>query len=308
MATLVENKEEFANSVVEGIRGAFPDAKVMVGNVRKNNGIDLTAISIFQPGECISPNIYLEEFFNDYMLGKITIDEVVSVIVDTYENADVPKFETGLFDFESIKDKIECSLVNFEENEELLKTVPHIKFLDLAIVFRIRVDYLSPSSTTVASVLVTDSHFSEWGISIDTLKEVAVENIKRTGFEVVPMMDFILEKLLEDSPFSSDLNDLNDLLGVTEVPDVPMYILSNHNKMRGAGVVLFALNEIEEKVGCKQFYVIPSSIHEVIIYTGEDVDNVKYLIEDANRNVVTKEDFLSDNLYYYDGETLSIVE
>ena len=48
-------------------------------------------------------------------------------------------FDVNQFsDFSKVKDKIYYKLVNYEMNRQALKTMPHFKFLDMAIVFSFR--------------------------------------------------------------------------------------------------------------------------------------------------------------------------
>ena len=52
------------------------------------------------------------------------------------------------------------------------------------------------------------------------------------------------------------------------------------------------------------FYVIPSSVHELILLkdnlTLEDIEGVESTIQGANAENVEDSDFLSNHLYYYD--------
>ena len=54
-------------------------------------------------------------------------------------------------------------LIHYERNKELLKKVPHIRFLDLAIVFYclISMDF----TTGNATILIHHSHLKNWNIT-----------------------------------------------------------------------------------------------------------------------------------------------
>ena len=55
----------------------------------------------------------------------------------------------------------------------------------------------------------------------------------------------------------------------------------------------------------KDLYIIPSSVHEVILRPKEQVDDVadlRRVIREVNRSVVEKKERLSDNVYTYDFE------
>lgn len=50
------------------------------------------------------------------------------------------------------------------------------------------------------------------------------------------------------------------------------------------------------------YYLLPSSIHEFLIYPydGCTVENLLEVVKDVNRTLVSEIDFLSDNVYYFD--------
>ena len=59
---------------------------------------------------------------------------------------------------------------------------------------------------------------------------------------------------------------------------------------------------IHEKMG--DYYILPSSIHEVLIVPatcGLDRDELKEMVCTVNRDQVAPEDQLSDEVYFYDG-------
>ena len=55
-----------------------------------------------------------------------------------------------------------------------------------------------------------------------------------------------------------------------------------------------------------KFFILPSSIHELILVPdyGEDVKGLKEIVSDVNDNsdAVTEEDFLSNSVYHYDAK------
>ena len=66
--------------------------------------------------------------------------------------------------------------------------------------------------------------------------------------------------------------------------------------------------EIHDKIG--DFYVLPSSRHEVLCISSEkfsDADALKNMVQSVNADVVNEKDFLSDNLYFV-GENLRFVD
>lgn len=83
-----------------------------------------------------------------------------------------------------------------------------------------------------------------------------------------------------------------------------MYILTNQNKVNGAGVLARdgVLDKIGELLG-SDFYVLPSSTHEVILVPDNGNMQTKELedmVKEVNATQVPPEDLLSDKVQYYD--------
>lgn len=83
-----------------------------------------------------------------------------------------------------------------------------------------------------------------------------------------------------------------------------MYIATNQNKTYGAGILLYdgLLDTVAEKLG--NFYVLPSSVHELIIVPekfGHPFE-LKQMVEEINGAEVPAEEILSDKCYCYDAQ------
>jgi hypothetical protein len=53
------------------------------------------------------------------------------------------------------------------------------------------------------------------------------------------------------------------------------------------------------------FYILPSSLHEIILVLEQDApakELLKEMVEDVNQCQVSEEEFLSDNVYFYSRE------
>ena len=87
--------------------------------------------------------------------------------------------------------------------------------------------------------------------------------------------------------------------------EIPMYIMSNPIKMNGAATMAYpgVIRNFAETIR-KNLYVIPSSIHELIIMPAEDgslsLSKLSDMVKEINENHVKEEEILSDCAYYYD--------
>ena len=86
------------------------------------------------------------------------------------------------------------------------------------------------------------------------------------------------------------------------IDEEQMYVLSNSIKVNGASAVLDAkmMEDIAEKVG--DFYILPSSIHELLVVpvkSGMDVESLENMVCEVNATQVQLEERLSDHVYTY---------
>ena len=88
---------------------------------------------------------------------------------------------------------------------------------------------------------------------------------------------------------------------------VPMYVLSNKSKLNGSGCIFYhnLLHNLCEKLEC-DLYILPSSIHEVILLLDDEYvqssEELREMVRETNRMVVDQEEVLSDHIYHYDRE------
>ena len=85
-----------------------------------------------------------------------------------------------------------------------------------------------------------------------------------------------------------------------------MYCLTNGDKMNGAGLILQGdlMQQIGEIVG-GDFYILPSSCHEVLVIPesmGMEVKELSAMVQQVNETEVSTEDRLSDHVRHYDSK------
>ena len=84
---------------------------------------------------------------------------------------------------------------------------------------------------------------------------------------------------------------------------VPMYILTNEYKLNGAATILYRdVLEDFSKACDGDFYLLPSSIHEVILVPAKECnsfDEMTQMVQEVNETQVEAEELLADHAYYY---------
>ncbi len=291
--------DEFVEAVRAGIAGIFDDGRTVVcaSEVVKNNGLVLTGINIREDGRDIIPTIYIDDFYRDDM-DYDDIEEIVSQIKQVYNtrcrgiSACSSLDETSKYsDYNWVSDKIFFTVVNFNLNKKLLKTIPYIRFHDLAIIFRC---VFHRGENGIASSIISNNDMNRWGIDKKILYSQAIFNTPRLFPSVVEKISAILEEraMLPENIFEEIIGDAGD-----------MYVLTNSSGLNGAAAILYegVLDECSQKAG-GNIYILPSSIHEMIFVNEnlvEDEEELMGIVKDVNDNVVNKVELLSYNVYYY---------
>lgn len=195
-------------------------------------------------------------------------------------------------DFEKAKDKIVCFLVNKEQNQEMLQSVSHIDYLDLAVIFKLVVP---PDTDDLATITVRDEFLERWDVSVEELYELAKANSRiilpgqaKNMFDVLAQM--VPAEVLD---------------GMIPEAEAPMYVISNSKNVNGASTILYSevLANLADKIE-DDLFVLPSSIHEVIAVpaSGADADALTEMVREVNATQVAENEVLSDHAYFYSRE------
>ncbi len=278
---------------------------VRVSHVRKNNGILLTGISLIEKQEEVTPTVYLEDFYERYKDGA-DFGELMSRIIHMVEKkAPDLKFDLESFsDFNKAKDRIVFKLISMEKNRDLLKEVPYIPFLDMAMVFYY---LLGEEKLDHASILIYEKYMERWGVGTAQLYEAAKDNTPRLlpgkVFDMNTMMREILAEHLRENGMEAEIDQI---LASAPLPsDGIMYVLTNTEKYFGACALAYPgmVAELAEKLDA-DLYVLPSSVHEVILLPADspsiEPEQLRTMVKEVNATQVAPEEVLSDSVYYYD--------
>lgn len=288
--------EEFGKVLIEQLKNHYEEGKQFYLNqVAKNNGIELQSLAILDEGSSTAPNIYLDEYYEKYNRGLTTMHCIVEDIVHQREVASSDSIGEVKYAWDDVKDKLFCRIINKERNQERLKNLPHMEYLDLAVTVRV---LQKKDEKGIASAEVDYKWLELLGVSEEELFSYASRNtevlfpIKREK-----LVDVILDCM--DVP-----PDLREVM-YNKCP-CPMYVITNDIGLNGATVILYtnALRDLATDLEVNHFYIMPCSVHECIVMVGDDdVESMKSIVMTANKDVVTQMDYLSDSVYRYDLES-----
>ena len=283
------NYQQFVSAVEVRIKQQVKEGmSVCIQTTMKNNGKNRVGIMVSEKGINVSPTIYLEEYFQQYQKHQ-SLDRIVKSILKLYQEVRIEHaWETSVLQsFSKMQQKIVYKLIHAEENAELLEQIPHMCVLDLAIVFYVLLD-VSKSGT--ATILITDDIVKMWGVEKERIYNIAHQNTKRLLPPEFQTMRSVVAELLGEETNDQEGEDF-------------MYVLTNEIRSFGAACILYdkVLEDIGNQLG-ENYYVLPSSVHEVIIVPESKSPNridLEDMIEEINDTQVEEEEILSYRAYYF---------
>ncbi len=308
------NIEEFMDTVKDKLQSYYgEECDVECNLVTKNNDQVKHGIVIRRKGKSSAPNIYVDEAYEEFTQGKSLESITTELICLRNKCSDEVEFDADLFgDYDWVKDRLGIKLVSRNKNVNLLNDVPHKDFSDMAVLFNVLIDDTSIGKGTI---LVRNEHMSMWGISTDRLYDDAVTSMMNND---PPVLQDIVDMLVElfnkrkEGPgpvyMGMDKEELKEQIMQVSDNKCLMYVLTNQSKINGASVIVYPgmLKDVGVTMGC-DYYLLPSSIHEVIIVPihdeNENGDELSMLVREVNDNKLSPDLVLSDHAYRYHRQT-----
>ena len=302
------NYEEFKERIKDDIKDymdeKYKDCEVVIRKVNKTNrevdGLNMLDI----PGlKNATPTLYVNDLYEKYEKTG-DYEEVARMAAETMEYG-IKSFNSQIkeecLDTSKLKDKVFFSLINAEQNRELLNTVPHREFEDLAIVYRWNI---GAGSDGVYTNLVNNDLAEKEGLTENDLYNAASKNTKELfPVSIKNMNEVIGEMIFGESGIDEEMQkEFSEVM--QETPDENcMYVITNESKLFGAASMLYEepIHELAERVG-SDLYILPSSVHEVIAVPADfgSPEELAEMVYEVNMEQVDINDRLSNQVYHYD--------
>ena len=313
----------FADYVERNIRDYLPEeyrgAAIQCAIVDKPGYYDaaadpMVALSVLKPGANIAPAVYLKKYHEKYLDGE-DLGSLLAGIADKSTKTDLPltKEEVAIF----------TELVNSSPEKFLTLVRPRLcpknrvsdtfastAFLDLAEVY-----YLSFEEKGI-TCSIRKAFLSRLGLTADGVAEAARENLRKEDpvlFKINDLLDAItfgtkgMDNLLDEAFFRSE----DPKIPVTAMSGrVDIFALTNQGRLYGAAFL--ADDDLQARLykAIGAYYVLPSSIHEVLILPQEQTalsmteNELRDMVREVNKTQVADHERLSDNIYVNRGEGL----
>lgn len=279
-------KEVVTEKFKDYLSKEYQDMDMLVIPVQKVNhtldGISLIGGMEERTG---SPTIYINDMYACYVKSN-DLQGVLRAAAAKMEQAFPEVAQYKRIDLANAKDNIVFELVNTEQNEEMLKNVPHREIQDLSIIYRwvVKVDAEGIHSAKVDNKLAESLGFNE-----EQLFSLAVENTRKILPPCVKSINEVLRNM------GIDLGEI--------CPERTIWVISNDRGIDGAASMLYEgeLHALAQELGTS-LYILPSSVHEVIAVSAKmgEPEKLAQMVYEINMGQVALEERLSNQVYHYD--------
>lgn len=274
--------EVFKNVITARIKEFLPsiyaEFEVSIERVPKINGMKDAVVVCMDSGDCrmTGPNIYIDDLYRSFAECEdieLILKEAACMIMTFTGTQTLSKSEK--FELDQYREEIIKVLINTGLNEGLLELAPHKEFMDLSVTYRMVVEDAEGNGYSTA--LITNDLLEELGMTVDELDALAEINSRRKLATKV----------------------------ISAGNEMKMMITTG---MIFGGINLQRLDEIKKIADELQsdLYLLPSSIHDIMVFSKsvcEDECTLFRLVKEGNKICTGKDEFLSDNIYFYSRTT-----
>ena len=185
---------------------------------------------------------------------------------------------------DNLKDYVCLQLSNSAKVSNRIDDIPMRQYLDLYVTY----NFYTNNFGSIKPHIITNDDMKTLNMTEEELYDIALENTKRIFPPKMRKLDDII----------------SELTGMDMNCESPLYYIGNESGQFGSAVLLY--DDLPEKIYeilQDDFYYIPASIHEYLLVTEEDTyycqSNLIDMVRCVNREVLTDNMVLSDNIYHY---------
>lgn len=282
------NIEEFTGRIAADLQTTLPHkyahVEVRSRNVEKIGG-SYMGIELKPEGN-IGPLLKIRKYYEEYMHGTPYFYVLNDIVKDAVDALDKTPTEL-VIDIDKLEENISMRVVQTETNKKYLETIPHLEIEDLSIICKFNVEI---STDDEGSIVISDEWLDRFNISEEELFYIAKEHAPINRPDKIQSMNDVINAL--------------DPQAAENTPKSPLLVVTNESGIDGASVLFYpGILERCADILNGNFYVLPSSIHEFLLW-GEDetmgAKELKAIVKEVNDNILEPEDLLSYNVYHYD--------
>ena len=283
--------EKFKEEIRKELQGRLgAGTEISFRNLERNNGIKEEGLEVREKGRAAAPVLHLDELYKAYC-GSGSMEEAAICGLRMLERK--PLVDAGAVPktWAAARGRVRAELVHYGWNREGLEGIPHRKFLNLAVMYRMQ---LALSGSLRAGIRINNGLIQAWGATEEDLYRAAMGNMEKEGYRIHPLAEL-----------------LGRMAGIQpgEMPGLPeevrqQYVLTNGSCHYGAAGMLWGelMEGFAEQAG-GNFYILPSSVHDLILLPDDpsvSAEHLKEMVKEVNESTVAREEWLSEDAYYYD--------
>lgn len=244
--------------------------------------------------------LYIRELYENYRNGK-PMEEIIADIMEHMKGlgeSEVLKKAQAIENYDRIKKDLFIRLINKDRNQPELSDAVYREMGDIALVLCACMGEISGCTT---SMKIKKYIVDKWQKDEDTVFREALVN---TYFMSPPRI-YCWEKVFFQESYDGE-NFMNLLCDFPIRTDAVGNCLSTTKRTNGAVAVFYP--GVAERLAAllkDSFYMVFTSIHEVMIHSVESVDpeDLSQALADTVRESTSEEDFLTLQIYRYDRES-----
>lgn len=265
----------------------------------KNNGVIKETLHVSRKSSDYALSFYLEELYRSYCRG-ISPEALSENIAEIVREEDRTPAQMQEFLSKSwMEENLFLRLVNFEKNRNQLEDAVYVRRLDLAAVFYVLTEQ---GEDGIKSFRLPRALWERMGLGdAEEYFGHILENTERLfPAELKRIEDSLAECIRKEGGKEPEwLREERQ----EESGRSLFYVLTNRQKLNGAVALFYPglLSRLEERFQ-GGFYLIPSSIHEMLLLAESEeaeTGELNQMVREVNESHVMPEEILSDHVYYY---------
>lgn len=280
--------EMFFREMETRLQVLCPDAHVFVNSMGTQTSLMLYSADMKKESMPKPPEYLLDPLYENYKRGA-AIDELSKGIQASFEQTRYALWDVARFqDFHKVKDQIRYTFNGNAKSKNVLQDAPQEAFLDLTKVYEV---YLGKRERFI----IRPRDLAMWQVTEEEVRKAAAVNTLRN--------------------YPAEFRRWEDLVPPSEregLKDLPfgLYTLTNQERYLGAACIAYEgmAEKIYEEVG--PYWVLPSSIHETILLTGDleriTLRRAEAVLEKANQEQLSPHEYLGNHAYAYNPDTRNI--
>ena len=234
----------------------------------------------------VCPVLYIEELLKE---GR-SVEEIISIALKALGKENFEFNVNKLMNWDTIEDSLRVRLIPRKNNDKFLENKVYEDFLDMAVV-----PYLDLGETEDGNytTVISEQLLNSWGKTKEQVLDKAKENCRNHDSISIRSMADVL------SAFQPAAEE--------EFEAAPIWVALSGNPSGNFGARVLLNPEFVQKIEemsewyNSDFYILPSSVHEVLLVKADDgsAKELANLIQSVNSTELVPSDILSDHPYLY---------